>query len=129
MHKEIRIKTAAGGDGRDFVDRSKLRITTRLMFGMIRIGITDENFIGDVSKYKIGPVRGAARQWIGIKLPLGMKPPKMYGDIYSYGTMIFMVSRNEVSFNPKYLLTDFNTILGYDLHHPNGYGMQLTKKI
>ncbi len=116
-----------GGDGRDLIDRNKVRIEVRFLFGLLRIKINEDNFLGEVSKYKKGPVRSVLRQWAGFKLPLRLhnfKTPKLYFSLYIYDTMGFIAAATKMPFNPGYVLTDFKLQYGYDLHHPRGYGMR-----
>ncbi len=126
-NKHTWVTPEGGGDGKDFVDLSKVRIEVRFLFGLLRIRIDESSFIGEVSKYKIGPVRSILRQWAGFKLPFRLhnfKTPKLYIDIYVYDAMMFTGVTTNMPFNPGYVVTDFNLSVGYDLHHPNGYGMQ-----
>jgi len=123
VNQNVWVNPEAGGDGRDFVDRSKFRVKARLLFGVIKIGFDEDDFIGEVTKYKIGPVRSVGRQWFGVNMPLGLKSPKIYGDTYVHDTMTIMAWETDIPFNPGHVLTDFTMIVGYDLHDPNGYGM------
>ena len=123
VNEHVWINQEGGGDGKDFVDRSKFRVSASFFFGTIRIGFNEDDFIGEVTKYKLGPVRSVARQWFGVNMPFRLKSPKIYGDVYAYDTLILIGMQTNIPFNPKYVLTDFKMILGYDLHHPHGYGM------
>lgn len=118
------MKKKAGGDGKDFIDRSRFRVSARLLLGTIRIGFDEDDFIGEVSKYKLGSVRSVARQWAAISMPFGLKSPRIYGDVYVYDTMVFIVFETKIAMNPKYLLTDYRMVVGYDLHPEKGYGMR-----
>jgi len=123
----IWVTPEGGGDGKDFVDVSKLRIQARLLFGMIRIKLNESYCIGEASKYKKGPVRSVVLQWAGFKLPLKLhhlKTPKLNINVYVYDTMIFNGVATNVTFNPGTVLTDYSMSVGYDLHHPHGYGMR-----
>ena len=125
--EHIWITPEGGGDGRDFIDRNKVRIEVRFLFGLLRIKLNEDNFLGEVSKYKKGPVRSVVRQWGGFKLPLRLhnfKTPKLNIDIYAYDAMMFTGVTTNMPFNPGYVVTDFKLSVGYDLHHPNGYGMR-----
>jgi len=127
VNKHVWITPEGGGDGKDFVDLNKVRIEVRFLFGLLRLRIDESDFLGEVSKYKKGPVRSVVRQWAGFKLPLGLhhlKTPKLYLDAYIYDTMIFVGVTTNVPFNPGYVVTDFKLQSGYDLHHPHGYGMR-----
>lgn len=124
VNEHVWVKKEAGGDGEDFIDRSKFRVSARMLFGTIRIGFDEDDFIGEVSKFKLGPVRSVARQWACITMPLGLKSPRLYGDVYVYDTLILIVFETKITMNPKYLLTDYRMIIGYDLNPAKGYGMQ-----
>ena len=92
-NKHVWITPEGGGDGKDFIDVSKVRIEARFLFGMLRIRLNESNFIGEASKYKKGPVRSVVRQWAGFKLPLrlhNLKTPKLYIDVYVYDTMLLL---------------------------------------
>ena len=124
INKEVWVNKKAGGDGKDFIDRSKFRFSASLFFGTIRFGFDEDSFIGGIVKHKSGPVRAVSRSWVGMSMPLGMKSPRFGGDVYIYDTLILIGLETRVPFNPGYLLTDFKMATGYDLHHPNGYGMR-----
>ena len=48
---------------------NKVRIEVRFLFGLLRIKAQRKsNFVGEASKYKIGPVRGIVRQWARIQV-------------------------------------------------------------
>lgn len=123
VNRHIWVTPAAGGDGRDFIDRSKFRASAALLFGLIKIRYDEDSFLGGVDKFKIGPVRTVGRQWFSITLPMGLKSPRIYGDVYCYDTMVLIVGQTDVPFNPDKVLTNFRMTLAYDLHMPNGMGM------
>ena len=123
----IWVTPEGGGDGKDFIDVSKLRIEARLLFGLIRIRLNESYVIGEVSKYKTGPIRSVCLQWGGFKLPLRLhnfKTPKLNINVYVYDTMTLIGVATNILFNPGKVLTDYSMSVGYDLHHPHGYGMQ-----
>jgi hypothetical protein len=123
VNRHIWVPREAGGDGQDFIDRSKFRVSASLLFGVIKIGFNEDNFMGGLDKYKQGPVRSVGRQWFSIRMPLRLKGPRIYGDVYCYDTMVLIVGQTEVPINPDKVFTNFRMILGYDLHMPNGMGM------
>ncbi len=123
----IWITPEGGGDGRDFIDRNKVRFEVRFLFGMLRIRLDESNFVGGASKYKKGPVRCVIRSWLGFKLPFrlhNLKTPKFYIDDYCYDTMVLVGATTSMPFNPGYVVTDLKMSIGYDLHDPRGYGMR-----
>ena len=124
INKHIWVTPEGGGDGKDFIDRMKFRVSASLLFGMIRTGFNEDDFIGATSKYKIGPVRSIIREWFGISLPFGLRSPKISLDAYIYDTMVFGGAVIKVPFNPGYILTNYKMNMGYDLHYPNAFGMR-----
>ena len=125
--EHIWITPEGGGDGRDFIDRNKVRIEVRFLFELLRIKLDEDSFLGEVSKHKKGPVRSIVRQWVGFKLPLrlhNLKTPKFYLDVYAYDTILLIVATTSMPINPGYVVTDLKIQYGYDLHDPNGYGMR-----
>ncbi len=124
INSNISVKPVAGGNGLDFIDRSKLRTTVRMLFGMIKLRLDEDNAIGGVVRYFNGPVRCMAYQWSALTLPMNLKSPRIYGSIYMYDTMVIVPVQLSFPFNPDYVLTDVQTFIGYDLHDPNGRGMK-----
>jgi hypothetical protein len=126
-NKAIWITPEGGGNGKNFIDVSKVRIEVRFLFGLLQISLNEASLVGEVSKYKIGPVRSIVRNWMGFKLPLGLhnlKTPKFYLDLYAYDTFALIGATTHMPINPGYIVTDFRIQYGYDLHDPDGYGMQ-----
>ena len=124
VNKFIAVNPEAGGTGLNFIDRSKYRVSFSLFFGLIKIKFNEDNFIGGMDRYFVGPVRASGRQWVSLVLPMNLKTPKIYGDIYVYDTMILTIGHTSFPFNPGYVLTNYKMSVGYDLHDPNGRGMQ-----
>jgi len=123
----IWVTPEGGGDGKDFIDRNKVRFEVRFLFGLLRIRLDEDNLVGGVSKYKKGPVRSVIRSWVGFKLPLrlhNLKTPKFFIDDYAYDTLILVGATTSIPFNPGYVITDLKMQIGYDLHDPDSYGMR-----
>ncbi len=129
VNRNISIMPKAGGDGKNFIDRSKLRISASFLFGFLKIRFNEDNFIGGMAKYKAGPVRGVGRHWISMTLPLNIKAPRIFADVYVYDTMIFIVGSNDLPFDPGFVMTEFKISAGYDLHEKNGLGMKYYSNI
>ena len=121
---KIFVTPAAGGNGLNFIDHNKFRVSVSMLFGMIKFKIDESNSLGEVDRYFNGPVRGLVRNWVALKLPMGLKSPRIVGFVYIYDTMNFIPVRIRFPFNPGYVLTDFQLKLGYDLHPINGLGMK-----
>jgi hypothetical protein len=125
--KAVWVTPEGGGNGRNIIDRNKIRIQVRFLFGALRIGLDEDNFVGEASKYKKGPVRSVIRQWVGFKLPLrlhNLSTPKFFLDVYLYDTMAIIAATTNWPIDPGYIITDLKLLIGYDLQDPDGYGMQ-----
>ena len=120
----ISVTPAAGGNGLDLTDKQKARASVRMLFGMLKLNFVEESVIGGVDKYFAGPVRGLCRNWAALSLPMKLKSPRFHLSVYVYDTMIFIPIQNTFPINPGYVLTDFQTTTGYDLHPINGLGMK-----
>ena len=124
INRHIAVPPEAGGNGKNLIDRGKVRLSCNLLFGLIKIKLDEDKFIGGIVRYKGGAVRAMGRQWIKLLLPYKLKTPRIFGDVYVYDTMIFIPGQVKFPINPGYVLTDFKMSTGYDLHEPNGRGMK-----
>ena len=124
VNSVISVKPVAGGNGWNFIDHNKVRVTVNLLFGLIKVRLDEDSFIGDIQRYYSGPVRGLVRQWTGFKMPLKLRSPRTYASIYVYDTMIIFPMESHVPINPDYVLTNLQGSIGYDLHGMNGRGMK-----
>ena len=109
-----------GYTGEDLVDRMKNRITARLCFGLIKVHIDEDDAVGNWLAWKDGQVLATGRAWIGVKLPMGLKSPRLTLDVIATDTMMSVPIKVHVPINPGVLLTDYTMKIGTDWHmgHP-----------
>ena len=101
----------------------KFRLKIRFGFGFFKVHLNETNSIGGISSAKFGPVRCAARLWIRMVLPLGIKTFRIWSDIYGYDSMVMTPSVYRVPIDPGTVLTDFTMSFGFDLNE-NAKGMK-----
>ncbi len=102
----------AGGNFMNFIDRVKYRVRVRLMFGMFKIQVTEDQFTGDTVAIRDGPVRCTRRVSGKIQLPLGLETPEIVGDIAQYDSYFLVPAELAVPFNPGLVLTDLTMYSG-----------------
>ena len=105
----------AGGDFTNFIDRVKYRVKVRLLFGAVKITVTEDQFTGDTMAIRDGPVRCTRRVSGQVRLPMGFKTPKIIGDVTQFDTSFLVPAELYVPFNPGLVLTDLTMYSGTDL--------------
>ena len=73
--RKIMIHESAGGNGRNFLDRIKMRSEVDLLGGVFKVGKTEENFVHRVLGVRAGPVRVIRQTETRIKLLLNLRSP------------------------------------------------------
>ena len=114
--RKWKIPDYAGGNFSNFVDRTKYRVRVRLFFGTLKLTVDEDVFFGDTLAIRDGPVRCIRRCWLKVRLPLGIKSPRLNGDINGYDSVFFVPAELNVPFNPGAVLTDFTMYSGSDLN-------------
>jgi len=111
-----KIPDYAGGNFTDFVDRQKFRARVRLVFGSVKITVTEDDFSGSTLAVRDGPVRCTRRCWGQMHLPLGLKTPRIVADVIGYDTMFVCPVELSIPINPGLVLTDLTLYSGTDLN-------------
>lgn len=106
---------AAGGSGQDLLDAMKVRLKLGFLFNTIKFSFDETSLLGGIDALQFGPVRGAGRFWMRGVLPLGIKSPRAYMDVYLYDTMALVPGTFEISGGKKYVLSSMEIMVGYDL--------------
>jgi hypothetical protein len=78
------VPESAGGNGKNFVDRLKVRFSAKLLFGGVALRVNEEQLKSNVIAYKIGPVRLYKRTEQYVKGPGGMKIGRAIADDVEY---------------------------------------------
>ncbi len=84
FYKNLYVTEKAGGNGKNFVDRLKLRITIKMFFGSVTIRLTEGRLRGNTLAYKKGPIRLIKRLEQYVLLPGGVKAVRAVADITQY---------------------------------------------
>jgi hypothetical protein len=79
--------------------------------------------IGGIQARKVGPLRGYCNYWIQGMLPLRLKSPKGYLNVYVYDRWVLVPTQMKVFMNPGHVITELNLAFGYDLNR-NALGMK-----
>jgi hypothetical protein len=111
----VKIPDYAGGNFTNFVDRMKYRARVRLLFGSIKITVTEDQFTGHTLALRDGPVRCTRRVSGRIRLPMGFKTPEILGEITQFDTFFLVPTELKVPFNPGLVLTDLTMYSGTEL--------------
>ncbi len=105
----------AGGSGKDLLDAMKLRLKLGFLFNTIKFTFDETTILGGIDSMKIGPIRGVGRFWMRGVLPLGIKSPRAYMDVYLYDTMVLVPGQFKITGGKKYVLSSMEIMVGYDL--------------
>ncbi len=105
----------SGGNGKDLLDAMKIRLKLGFLFNTIKFSFDETTILGGIDALRFGPVRGAGRFWMRGVLPLGIKSPRAYMDVYLYDTMVLVPGTFEISGGKKYVLSSLEIMVGYDL--------------
>lgn len=123
MPQRFLMPVEAGGNGQNMLDRVKFRVQARALFGAVKMNANETDFIGRVDRYKVGPLRVFGRNWAAAKLPLGIRSPKLWADVYCYESYIIIPIKVSVPFNPDVIFTDSYLRVGFDLNE-SAFGMK-----
>lgn len=105
----------AGGSGEDLLDAMKARLQLGFMFNTIKVSFDETTILGGIDSLKIGPIRGVGRFWMRGVLPLGIKSPRAYMDVYLYDSMVLVPGQFRISGGKKHLLSSMEIMVGCDL--------------
>jgi hypothetical protein len=106
-----------GGNEKNFLDRVKSRITIKLLFGSLKLKITEESMKSDILAYQIGPIRMLKRseeyfegpKWIG-----GGKVARGIIDDVDYRTLSPMPVIIEIPFKLDTIASSVKVWVGVD---------------
>jgi len=105
----------AGGSGKDLLDAMKVRLQLGFLFDSIKVSFDETSLLGGVDSLKVGPVRAAGRFWMRGVLPMGLKSPRAYMDVYLYDTLVLVPGQFRISGGKRHVLSSMEFTVGYDL--------------
>ncbi len=116
FNQKWKLPDYAGGNFTNFIDRLKFRVRVRLFFGTLKLTTGEDDASGDTLAVRDGPVRCNRRCWGQVRLPMGLKTPKIVSDIIGYDTLFVCPVQLSVPINPGLVLTDLSLYSGTDLN-------------
>jgi hypothetical protein len=123
----------AGGNNKSYVDRLKIRIRAKMLFGTLTVHFNEEGLKSDVIAYRIGPIRLIRRVEQYAKMPGGVKALRVVSDVIFYRTTTTVPVMYNVPFQLNTVLTsavirfgtDYNpTVIGSwscNSNNPDGF--------
>ncbi len=111
-----------GGTGINILDRMRAEMRIRAMFGAVKFTINEQNLTGQTVAWRLEGIRGLGKCWMSVKLPLGLKGPKVWVNAICYERIVVVPTQIHVPFNPGTVLTDTRTTVGFDLNK-DAFGM------
>ncbi len=123
MPKDGYFMYGKGKSSKDVMDRFMLRIKLSFLFGKLNIDLNESSMTGGLESLKVGPVRAVCRNWSRSVLPLGVKGPTIWSDVFMYEHVSYQLASIKVPFNPGYVITMARGTVGIDWN-PNAYGMK-----
>ncbi|OGP57002.1 MAG: hypothetical protein A2V67_00390 [Deltaproteobacteria bacterium RBG_13_61_14] len=117
------VTPEAGGNGKNILDRQKIRGEISFLGGIIKVPINEKIVSGGVVAYKPGPVRILIHSTMYPLLPLKIKGPRFYIDSVMVDTLTLTTTIVDVPFDPGSLITEMTLSFGTDLS-PEAKGMR-----
>ena len=111
---DLCILPEAGGNAKNILDRMKIRININVLFRKVTFKFHEGNMTGGTDGIKIGDVRAVSRNWTRTIMPMNIKGPIMYQDIYLYETLALNIIPIKIPFNPGYVTTNMHVSVGLD---------------
>lgn len=121
--RNIMIHETAGGNGKDFMDRIKMRSGVKVLGGAIRVNRTEEDFVSKVLGVIAGPVRIIRQTESRLAILLFLKSPAVIvnGSFYPYS--FEFPSILSLPFRMDLVASDAFLRQGWDLNR-NALGMK-----
>ncbi len=115
------ILPAAGGDGKNRMDRMKTRVQIRFFFNMIPLSIHEEMLGQDVVAYIKGPIRVIRRLEQFFKLPFGLRGMTSLTDLHLYESITIVPAEANIPKGVDKVISSSHIWFGADLA-PNAIG-------
>lgn len=114
---DLTILPAAGGNGKNFVDKMKMRTSVSAISGKVNIARNEENFRSVVTGIKDGPIRAIRRNETQMVLLLGMKSPAVIVDGTFYKSSFEVPTLFSLPFRMDIVANDVVYRQGMDMNH------------
>jgi hypothetical protein len=115
------VLPAAGGDGKNRMDRMKTRVQIRFFFNLIPLSMHEEMLGQDVIAYITGPIRVIRRLEQFFKLPFGLRSLTSFTDLHLYEAVTIVPADINVPRGVDKVISSSHVWFGADLA-PNAIG-------
>jgi hypothetical protein len=113
-YDHLSLTEFAGGSGKNFVDRLKIRVSIKAVGGALTLKMNEEQLRSDIMTYKVGPIRWTRRAEQYRKIPGGLKVLRVVSDTYEHRDTATTPAVFNVPFKLDTVLTSFIARFGVD---------------
>ncbi len=107
FYRDIIYPRAAGGNGEDFFDRVKVRLSVEAFFHLIHIQKTEEDFKSVVTAWKDGPVRVLRRVQNYFRILFNLSSPSIFSVNEYYERLTYTPVQLTIPFRLKWVFNTF----------------------
>jgi hypothetical protein len=100
--------------GENVLDRLKIRATATFLWGLIRIGRSEEDLLPDAVSWSAGPIRVIRRQPLQIRMRFGIRSPRFLSTTYFYRDFAELPLHIRLRVPPRYFFTSITVRGGLD---------------
>ncbi len=104
----------SGGSGKNYVDRLKIRVRAKMLFGSVTLKFDEEGLKSDVLAYKKGPIRMTRRLEQYVVVPGGFKALRVVLDVSHYRCRTTVPSMFRMPFRLNKVLSEAVIRFGTD---------------
>jgi hypothetical protein len=109
---------SSGGNGENYIDRAKCRVTFKALFGTVPIRLNEEQLESDVLAYRVGPVRLNKRSEQYARIPGGFKALRVVADCMYYRNAVTVPLAINAPFNMNVFLS--SAVIRFGTDHSEG---------
>ncbi len=106
-YTDLSYPEEAGGDGKDFFDRIKIRIKIKAFFNLVTINKTEEDFRAEIIGWKDGPIRVMRNVQNFFRIFFNMSSASTFSVSEYYDCFMYTPLRLTIPFNLKYVFNSF----------------------
>lgn len=120
----LAITPEAGGSGKNFLDRLKLRTDAQILWGLLGFSRNEDEFRSKLLAWRVGPVRAIRRVETAMHLMFGIYAPPIAVDNIYYRDFLEAPNIMDVPVNLGSVLSKLDIRAGLDLNH-EAHGMHV----
>ncbi len=107
LYNDLSYKKQAGGNGEDFLDRIKIRISVKTLLNLFSIFKTEEDMRAKVVGWKDGPVRVLRNTQNFLRIFFNLAEPSILSVSEYYSRVMYTPVRLTIPFNLKWVFNSF----------------------